>query len=327
MAPRTSRVAVRPESAPRRCSPVTMGGAILVMTRLVGVIRLSMAQATPPPSTGRRRVAGSRPPWPGPRGGCLGLGSCGEGRSLPDAPALTPQAQIRPPIRLLSGQESRRRGDRPVILTSAHGPTAIQGRSRTQPRVSPARPRTTTRDGIDHPGGLIAYMPVLLNLGGDAVGLHLLLSQIQPFGQQSLPQEDWPGGQQRPMALLQFQPFGQQSLPQEDWPGGQQRPVALLQLQPFGQQRLPQGVSPGGHLISTARAVPDPKTETSAAPEIPRRMCANACRRGIGLARVRAMSSNSLFSFMPLPPLLKFSLPPSPRGRAPGSRRLPARRP
>ena len=205
--------------------------------------------------------------------------------------------------------------------------------------------------GSDHPGGLIAYMPVLL-LYGDTGGLQLLFShqpfgqqslpqedwpggqqrpmallQFQPFGQQSLPQEDWPGGQQRPVVLLQLQPFGQQSLPQEDWPGGQQRPVALLQLQPFGQQRLPQGVSPGGHLISTARAVPDPKTETSAAPEIPRRMCANACRRGIGLARVRAMSSNSLFSFMPLPPLLKFSLPPSPRGRAPGSRRLPARRP
>src|SRR5271157_3490960 len=70
---------------------------MLVMARLVGGIRLSMAQATPPPSTGRRRVAASRPPWPGPRGGCLGLGSYGEGRSLPNAPAFDPSGSDSPP--------------------------------------------------------------------------------------------------------------------------------------------------------------------------------------------------------------------------------------
>src|SRR5271157_1556019 len=201
------------------------------------------------------------------------------------------------------------------------------------------------------PGGL--YVPVLWKEDSDGLLLHFLpsqiwpggqqrpvalLQQIEPFGQQTLPQELWPCSQQRPIALLaQNEPFEQQTLPQELWPRSQQRPIALLaQNEPFEQQTLPQelwprsqqrpiallaqnepfeqqtslpptlpqGVSPGLQLPLpwSARAVPDPKTETNAAPAIPRRMCPNACRRGIGLARVREMSSNSLFSFIPLLP-------------------------
>src|SRR5271157_3904602 len=106
------------------------------------------------------------------------------------------------------------------------------------------------------PGGL--YVPVLWKEDSDGLLLHFLPSQI------------WPGGQQRPVALLaQNEPFGQQTLPQELWPCSQQRPIALLaQNEPCEQQTtlpptLPQGVSPGPQLpLSwTARAVPDPKAE------------------------------------------------------------------
>ena len=263
---------------------------MLVMARLVGGIRLSMAQATPPPSTGRRRVAGSRPPWRGPRGGCPGPGSCGEGRSRPGAPGLTAQAQIRPPICLLSGQESRRRGDRPVILSSAHGPTADSGPI-ANPASGVARTAQDHNPRWDHPGGL--YMPVLWKMDGDILVLDLL-------------------------AVAGLAGTAAETC-------GAIAAAPALRATNFAAGTLARRTR--FCWIGAARAVPDPKTETNAAPAIPRRMCPNACRRGIGLARVRAMSSNSLFSFMPLPPLLRFSLPPSPRGRAPGSRRLPARRP
>ena len=83
----------------------------------------------------------------------------------------------------------------PFVRANRH---PIRGRSRTQSRVSPARPRTTTRDGITR--GMIVYRPVLWKLDTDKLFLTFLPSQV------------WPGPQQRPVALLQqIQPFGQQT--------------------------------------------------------------------------------------------------------------------
>ena len=144
---------MRPRSVPWRCSAVTTREAILVMVRLVGSIRLSMAQAGPPRQPGDGRS---------PDHGRLGRGEAAawalalvmKAGPYRTAPALTSQAQTHTPICLLSSQEFRRRCDRPVILSSAKRHPS-RGRSRTQPRVSPAQPRNTTCDEMT-PGPLMA---------------------------------------------------------------------------------------------------------------------------------------------------------------------------
>ncbi len=140
---------------------------MLVMARLVGVIRLSMAQATPPASIGRRRVAGSRPPWPRPQGGCPHPGSCGEGRSLPRAGFDRPSSDSSPP----SVCSQARNPVDAVILSSAHGPTADSGPI-ANPASGVARTAQDYNPRWDHPGGL--YMPVLWKMDGDILVLDLL---------------------------------------------------------------------------------------------------------------------------------------------------------
>jgi hypothetical protein len=85
------------------------------------------------------------------------------------------------------------------------------------------------------------------------------------------------------------------------WPEWQHR---LLQQTPEPQQTLLQQQAPCLQSLSclhfepSARATPGLLSEANAATASPRRICAQARRRGMGLAKVRATSSNKLFLFM-----------------------------
>ena len=301
-----------------------------------------MAQATPPPShraTAGRRItatlarASRRLPAPG--------FSCGEDR--PRAPDLTAQAQIRPPICLLSGQESGRRGDRPVILSSAHTPTADSG-----PIANPASGIACAAQDHnprwDHPRGPLnagalevefrwftlapSAVADLAGTAADGAMVPLpipgipLPARSTPLPARSITIAAGPAFRTTKVAAGRLAPRTAETyceIPAD--PALRATNIFAANIAPPSLARftlVSVSVGPGGTGLED-RSQRGARNSPQDVPE---------CLPSWNWARQGACDVIKQFTCVHTPaPFLRFSVPSSPRGRAPGSRRLPARGP